>query len=178
MVFMRTLMRQEFEGKQQKVMQFELQDLSFFVIALFCICDTGAADAPVVFCVVECLPTQRLAAKIAWMSGRGLTANETAGQHRQELLIDPFSFFLVYDLSTVRQQNTPIVVYCASGGHRTSAISGVARPGVSERRSTERWPPGLPRSRRARGTLGRAKFQFLQTDKTDLRQGWLVTSVW
>jgi rhodanese-related sulfurtransferase len=64
------------------------------------------------------------------MSGRGLTANETAGQHCQELLTDLFSSFLVYDLSAVRQQNTPIVVYCAGGEHCTSAIQVLRDLGI------------------------------------------------
>src|SRR5260221_12912530 len=39
--------------------------------------------------------------------------------------------------------------------------SGVARAGESERRFTDRWPPGMARSRRTRGILGRLKFRFL-----------------
>jgi rhodanese-related sulfurtransferase len=45
-------------------------------------------------------------------------------------LTDLFSSFLVYDLSTVRQQNTPIVVYCASGEHCTGAIQVLRDLGI------------------------------------------------
>jgi rhodanese-related sulfurtransferase len=61
---------------------------------------------------------------------RALAREEGVKEKVAVNLTDLFSSFLVYDLSTVRQQNTPIVVYCAGGEHCTSAIQVLRDLGI------------------------------------------------